>query len=148
MIINFYSKVKARLPFGREFAVKIIKKAARELKIKNNSEISVLIVGDKEIRTLNKKYRRKDKITDVLAFSQKEGSKLFWPRAEADYLGDILICFPQLKRQAKKHGQSPRAEFSLLLLHGFLHLLGYEDKTPAGCLKMDRLQAKILAKNL
>jgi len=146
MIINFYSKLKIRLPFGSEFASRIIKQSARALKIKNNFELSISIIGDREIRALNKKYRRKDKVTDVLSFSQKEGQDIFWPKEEGDYLGDILICWPQLKRQARQYGKSLKAEFSLLLIHGFLHLLGYDDKTDKGSLEMDKLQTKILKK--
>ena len=146
MVCNFYNKIKSRVPFNQSFIKKIISRTAKELKISKNFELTLLLVGDKKIRSLNKKYKNKDKITDVLAFGQKEGQELILPRVENDYLGDIFICYPQLKRQAKKYQQSLKKEFSLLLIHGFLHLLGYEDEKKSDYLKMKRMQDKILNK--
>jgi probable rRNA maturation factor len=107
----------------------------------------VLIVGDQKIKTLNRKFRHKDKVTDVLSFSQKEGQKIVLPSAYSQYLGDIMICLPQVKRQAEKFGHSLKWEFSLLLIHGLLHLLGYNDQTDAQYQKMKVIQDKILMQN-
>lgn len=123
-----------------------IKKALNELKAKQNFELTVLIVGDKEIRALNKKYRRKDKITDVLSFGQRGGGKIVLPKEKNLYLGDIIICYPQIKRQAEKFNHTSAEEFSLLLLHGFLHLMGYNDETQKDWLKMEKIQNKIFSK--
>jgi len=144
MICNFYSRLKKK-PFSRQFVRKIIAKSAKELKIKENFELTVLLVKDKEIKVLNKKFRNKNKVTDVLAFSQKEGKALVLPPGQRIYLGDVIICYPQLLRQAKKFKQAPSKEFALLLSHGFLHLLGFKDENEAGYRKMKKLQEKILA---
>ncbi len=146
MVCNFYNKSKSKTPFNQAFVEKNISRAAAELKIFKDFELTVLLVGDKKIRSLNKKYKNKDKITDVLAFSQKEGQELILPETENNYLGDIFICYPQAKRQAKNYGQSLKREFSLLLIHGFLHLLGYGDEKKADYLKMKKLQDKIMNK--
>ncbi len=146
MIINFYSKVKTDLPFTLKIAREIINEIVKELKSKKDFEVTISIVSDKEIKLLNKQYRGKDKVTDVLTFSQQEGENLILPKGRDNYLGDILICYPQIKRQAKIYKKSIKAEFTLLLIHGFLHLLDYEDETAKGFLKMNQLQKKILAK--
>lgn len=144
MICNFYPKVKQ--PFSQQFIKKIINQTAKLLKINSNQEITVLLVGDKKIRSLNKKYKNKDKVTDVLSFSQKEGEAIVLPGKEDNYLGDIVICYPQAKRQAKKYKHSVKKELSWLLVHGFLHLLGYKDETKAAYLKMKKAEDRILEK--
>lgn len=145
-MINFYAQIKARLPFKQKFVRQIMARIIKELQIRENFELTILLVGEQKIRLLNKKYRHQDKVTDVLSFSQKEGRALILPESENKYLGDIVICWPQIKQQAKKFEQSATKEFSLLLIHGFLHLLGYKDETLAGAEKMAKLQEKILAK--
>ena len=145
MICNYYSTIKAKFPFSQTLIKKIISLIAQELKLKKNFEITVLLVGDKKIRVLNKKYRQKDKITDVLAFSPKEGKQFIVPEA-VNYLGEIFICYPQLKRQAKKFGQTIEKEFALLLIHGFLHLVGYDDQKVKDYQLMKQMQDKIFFK--
>jgi len=84
-------------------------------------EIALAFVGDAEIRTLNRVFRKKDKPTDVLSFPLRERA--------ADgkfYLGDIIISVPTAARQAKRLGHPVERELEYLTIHGFLHLLGYE----------------------
>ena len=87
-----------------------------------NQELSVLLTDDKKIRELNKKYRGQDRATDVLSFSQNEGEE-----NEPDYhlMGDVVISTVTAKRQASQHGLSLEEEIVLLLIHGILHLLGF-----------------------
>lgn len=87
--------------------------------------VSVALVGDREIKRLNKKYRKRDGVTDVLAFSNLEGGKMVMPGKER-YLGEVIIGGEQAKRQAKKQGHLVKKELMILLIHGVLHLLGYE----------------------
>ena len=96
----------------RKFLEKVGKKTLKFVKIKI-SEISIVIVGKTKIKELNKKYRKRDEVTDVLAF---------------DY-GEIFICLPQAKRQAKQAKHSIKKELSILLIHGILHLAGQSNKT-------------------
>ena len=146
MIINFYSEIRSKIPFGQKFVNKIISQAIKELKIKRNFEITILLVNDKKIKDLNNQFRKKNKVTDVLSFSQKEGGKIILPKQANDYLGDIIISYPQIKRQAQKFKHSAEKEFALISIHGLLHLLGYEDETKSGYLKMEKVLAKILEK--
>jgi len=92
------------------------------------SEISILFIDDIEMRVLNKRYRGKDKTTDVLSFSQIDGyknSKLRTLNTEL-LLGDVVISVETAKRQAKERGHSFNREVLILLTHGILHLLGYD----------------------
>lgn len=80
----------------------------------------MVFVGTEAIRTLNRKYRRKDRPTDVLSFriGKKGADGKF-------YLGDIVISVPVAARQARRHGHGLERELEVLALHGFLHLAGY-----------------------
>jgi probable rRNA maturation factor len=115
----------------------------------HNVEISVLFVNDKKMRELNLQYRGKDKTTDVLSFPQIERFKPFKqlkPLERLIPLGDIVISLPQAKRQSKEHGLTLYAEVSWLLIHGLLHLLGYDHETGAyRAGKMRKTEMELLA---
>ena len=84
-------------------------------------EVTLAFVGDAEIRGLNKRFRRKDKPTDVLSFPVMARG----PEGRFQ-LGDIIISVPRAKAQARDLGHSLRYELQFLTIHGFLHLLGFE----------------------
>ena len=88
-----------------------------------DAEVSVLVVGDRAMRTLNRRYRGKDRTTDVLSFPLREGR---FSSIQSDLLGDIVICMPAAARQARAAGETLLDEVDRLLVHGFLHLLGYD----------------------
>jgi probable rRNA maturation factor len=88
--------------------------------------VSVLICGDKRIRELNRQFRNKDKVTDVLSFPALEPLRRTKKLSETLFLGDLAICHAQAKRQAKKFGISYLDEFIHLFFHGLIHLLGYD----------------------
>jgi probable rRNA maturation factor len=94
-------------------------------------EVSVLFCGDRAMRTLNRRYRRMDRATDVLAF----------PAGDGRLLGDVVVSVPYADRQARRRGESRGREIDRLLLHGVLHLAGYDHETDDG--EMDRLEAAI-----
>jgi probable rRNA maturation factor len=87
------------------------------------ASLGVTLVGDREMRSLNLAYRGKDKTTDVLSFSQMEGLS-FGQRAVE--LGDIVISPAQAQRQAVERCHSLNQEMRILLIHGLLHLIGYD----------------------
>lgn len=101
----------------------------------------MLLVGDRAIRRLNRAYLNHDHPTDVLAFPQPQGS----PSPGPHLLGDVVISVDTAARQAKAHGHSLNQELALLLIHGLLHLLGYDDSTPAARRRMWSTQARLLA---
>jgi probable rRNA maturation factor len=88
-----------------------------------NHELSILLADDKKIRTLNKQYRSIDQTTDVLSFSQKEKEE---KEPNSHLMGDVVISTVTAKRQASEHGLTLEEEIVLLLIHGTLHLLGFD----------------------
>lgn len=88
--------------------------------------VSVLLAGDEEIRRLNREFRGKDKATDVLSFPAGEVA------GRAKIAGDLAISVETAAREAEKRGHSLDLELRVLLLHGILHLAGYDHETDAG----------------
>jgi probable rRNA maturation factor len=97
-------------------------------------ELSVVVCGDARMRALNRRYRGKDRTTDVLSFPA--GSA-----ATGGFLGDLVISAPEARRQARRADVALRATMEKLLLHGLLHLLGYDHETDRG--EMDALEARL-----
>ena len=88
-----------------------------------DAELSILLCDDGTIRKLNRRYRKKNKATDVLAFPMQEGPG---PAAQPGLLGDVVISLPTATRQAAEHDRPIIQEVTFLLAHGLLHLLGYD----------------------
>lgn len=104
------------------------------------AELSIALIGDDEMRVLNRDYRGKDKPTDVLAFPMDD------PTAAGAQLGDVVISLDTAVRQAAERGIPPAAEVRTLLVHGFLHLLGYDhERSPAEARRMFRRQRALIA---
>ena len=89
-----------------------------------NTEVSILLTKDKDIRLLNKEFRSIDQSTDVLSFPQNEDEGPTIPGEK--FLGDIAVSLDTAKTQANDHGLILKEEIVLLLIHGILHLLGYD----------------------
>ncbi len=106
-------------------------------------ELSILFVSDREIQTLNHKYRGKTKPTDVLSFPLQEGGESHLS-SQVAALGDIVISVETAKRQAQKFGKTFEEELKFLLIHGFLHLLGYDHEKSKKEEKRMHRQEKIL----
>ena len=118
-------------------------------------ELSIAFVGDKVIRRLNKTYRGIDKVTDVLAFP---GAAAGTSIGERMFLGEILINYSQVKRQApqprqgrgagqaEKFNNNVKQELIFILIHGLLHLLGYDDSTENGKKEMERTGEEFVSK--
>lgn len=90
---------------------------------KRNAELRIVFVDDDKIHNLNKRFLRHDKVTDVLSFPLEE--------QEGVIEGEIYVCIDQAERQAREYGVSIHQEISRLVIHGLLHLIGYDDTTPA-----------------
>jgi len=102
--------------------------------------VSVAFVDDDQIRKLNKEYRDKDKVTDVLSFPYPEGEVT----QSGEVAGEVLVCYAQAKRQAEEVGHSVRDEIIFLLVHGILHVFGYDHLEESDRVVMFNLQEKIL----
>jgi probable rRNA maturation factor len=89
------------------------------------AELGVLVTDDDAIRDLNREYAGDDEATDVLAFSLREGEEFVSPD-DVERLGEVIISFPTAQRQAEEAGRAVEEEVAHLLVHGILHLLGYD----------------------
>ena len=106
------------------------------------SEVSIAVVDDDSMRTLNRKFRRKNKTTDVLTFPADESDAD--PQAKGRPLGDIVISIDQARRQAAEQKHSLATEIRYLILHGTLHALGYNHETDDG--EMNALEVEVRGK--
>jgi len=107
-----------------------------------DAELSVLFIGDRAMRTLNHAWRGRDMSTDVLSFPLREGRFL---HIQPDLLGDIVISVPIAARQASAAGHSLSFELERLLVHGLVHLLGYDhEQGLTETLRMERKERQLL----
>jgi len=114
---------------------RVLRAAARDLGV--TGELAVVLAGDRALRTLNARYRGKDKPTDVLSFPGPGGD---------EGLGDVVISLDTAERNARAFGRTLPQEMDVLALHGFLHVLGYDHETDDGT--MDRLERRLRRKLL
>ena len=134
-----YNNVKKNI-FGPKKIEKLALLILKELK--TDGQLSVHLIADKKMKKLNLLYRDKDKTTDILSFA----SENFFKKEKV--LGDIFISVPQIKKQAKKYLVSEKEEFARILVHGILHLIGFDHLEKKEADKMFKTQEKILTKIL
>ena len=111
---------------------KVIKAFGQTYKL-NHKELSLVFVSGAEIKKLNNIYRGLNQATDILSFN-----------GEDDFLGELVICYSQIKRQAGKFNNSAEQELIFILVHGLLHLIGYDDKAEAERLVMIKMGEKFI----
>jgi probable rRNA maturation factor len=100
-----------------------------------DAELSLVLVSDRQMRALNRRWRARDRPTDVLSFAQQEGRG----GAPAGVLGDVVISVDTARRQAAERGSTVGREADRLLIHGLLHLLGYDhERSDAEARRMRR----------
>lgn len=125
---EFFQKTRARIP--AKLFLPLLDKAEKRLveskKIHTAKafHFEVTFVGDVFMRKLNLTYHKKNCSTDVISLSY------FDPKMSDSYIGEIFICVPFAKKQAKKIGQPLTEELKFLFIHGLLHLFGYDHKKP------------------
>ncbi len=130
---------------NKSFFSEITSSIIRKLKVDKDCEINLLLTDNKEIQKLNKVYRKTNCPTDVLAFGFKQGKEKFiLPKDNISHLGDIVISLPKAKEQAKEYKHSVREEITILLIHGILHLLGFNHNKKNKALKMRKKEKEIL----
>lgn len=104
-------------------------------------ELSILFVNDAYIKRLNSKYRDTDSKTDVLAFSMRQGEGI---SQHSEILGDVVISTQTARREAVRRKEPVQKELDLYLIHGILHLLGYDDEKPGARKKMRAKEKELL----
>ena len=105
--------------------------------IKKNSEITIRIVNEDESESLNYNYRNQKKPTNILSFMISEDP----------LIGDIILCHPVIKNEAKEQNKKILSHYAHLLVHGYLHLLGYSHEKKLDAKKMEKKEIQVLVKN-
>jgi len=114
-----------------------VRKAARAATVNRKRSLTVALADDRRVRVLNSRDRKKDKPTNVLSY----------PSGERGHLGDVVLARQTVWREAKSQGKTPADHVTHLVVHGTLHLLGYDHETgDADAERMEALERRILAK--
>jgi probable rRNA maturation factor len=129
---------------------KIVRQVLKAEGVTSPYEVSLVITDSETVRQLNRDYRGVNEPTDVLAFSmlpQKGDDSSFpLPPDGVMRLGEVIISYPQAVAQAKGQGHPPERELALLVIHGILHLLGYDHEEPEEESKMREREKELLEK--
>ena len=132
-VVNRQRKVPLDCERWREFSARALKVAPA-----GGAGVTVAFVSDRTMRGLNRRWRGKGGTTDVLSFPAGQDE---FEKTEGATLGDVVISVEQAARQAAEHGLSFESEVGQLILHGVLHLCGYDHETDDG--EMDRLELRL-----
>ena len=113
--------------------------------VESGAEVSVRLIDKQEMRALNRDYRKKDAVTNVLSFPAGEIEGL--PQDAARTLGDIVICAAVVSMEAAEQGKKVADHWAHMLVHGTLHLLGYDHEADDEAAEMEALETRILVSN-
>ena len=139
--INNLTTTKIDENFLKEIAKIVLKGEKKE------GNISLAFIGPNRMRKLNKKYRNKNRVTDVLAFEEKGLVPQSWSQElqKVQGLGEIVICLREVKKNSKRLNEPFEKELARVFLHGILHLLGYDhEKSEEESKKMKEKEEKYL----
>ena len=138
MPVHMQSQVR-RVTFNQACLVRLARAILSDVG-EASAELGILFVGDQRMRGLNRRYRGKDRTTDVLAFPMRG-----IPHSSSHLLGDVVIAVPTAARQAKQGHRSLDEELTVLLVHGILHLCGYDhERSETEARRMYRRERMIL----
>lgn len=144
MIVIQIAEELASIDFGLPIDPVLLQHAAREVMDyiggDTDVDITIILTDDAQIHELNKQYRGIDAPTDVLSFPSGDTD----PDSNRLYLGDVVISYPRAQAQAEAGGHPVEAELQLLVVHGVLHLSGYDHVEEQGKSGMRAAQAEIL----
>ena len=146
LIINQQNKVNYTKEL-QQIIDRVLETAVKIIEIPPNSEVSIMIVDNNYIQELNLIYRKIDQPTDVLSFAMNElgeDEPAFDWGYDVNMLGDIVISLEQAAAQSDEYGHSLERELGFLVIHGLLHLLGYDHENEAEKLLMRNWEKKIM----
>ncbi|MFB4164884.1 rRNA maturation RNase YbeY [Alteribacillus sp. JSM 102045] len=123
----------------------ILQSACEKEQVQEGSELSVTIVDNEQIHSINQQYRGVDRPTDVISFALNEDEEIADNTEVPNLLGDIVISIEKAKEQAENYGHSLERELGFLAVHGLLHLLGYTHDTAEAEKEMFSRQESILS---
>ncbi len=131
-------------------ARKIAQQILKAESVTSPCEISIVLTDSETVQRLNRDYRGVDEPTDVLAFymlpQQESETPFVFPPDGITRLGEVIISYPQAVEQAREQGHSVEEELALLIIHGMLHLLGYDHERPEEEAKMRTREKELLEK--
>lgn len=138
-------------PVDEDFLKKIVSIVLKGEKIVKEVELSIALIGPGRMRKINRRYRGKNRVTDVLAFPE---SKILLEKFKVGVvkkvqgLGEIVICLREVKKNAKRFNSSSEKELARVLIHGMLHLLGYDHEKAKEAKKIKEKEDFYLSKTL
>lgn len=138
-LIHVIVNKKSRVRIDKDF-IKSVSEFSLAYLHKNNCEISVVLEDDSTIRELNQQYRGINRETDVLSFSSNE----VVPETGNNYIGDVILSLAYIKKQAKELKIDYESELANLIIHGIMHLLGYDHQEKKSEQEMFSMQGEIL----
>ncbi|WP_225743962.1 rRNA maturation RNase YbeY [Marinilactibacillus sp. Marseille-P9653] len=150
MEIILYDETNRLKPEEEQLITEILDFSAEKLSIETTAEISVTIVDNQRIQEINKTYRNKDYATDVISFAMEDEHEDEWVMPDDDsfdlprVLGDLFISIEKTIEQAEEYGHSFKRELGFLVVHGLLHLNGYDHMNETDEKEMFSLQEEIL----
>ncbi len=148
----FISNLQDKIPVDAAVLEQMAFTVLSQLQCDSHCELSIALVDDQEIQRLNREYRGIDRNTDVLSFALQEAQEPLLTRTSSDesawpvVLGDVILSTETAQRQAQEHGHPFERELSFLLIHGILHLLGYDHHTDEDARTMENLEQTLVSK--
>ncbi len=149
--INVVIKRSITLPVDKSWLEKVALKVLAVEGIGSSTEMGLLITDSKTVQRLNRIYRSEDEPTDVLSFQMAPDTSENYEPSFVNapdgikHLGEVVISYPQAMKQAKERGHSVARELALLIIHGTLHLLGYDHELPDDAQMMRNEENQILS---
>jgi probable rRNA maturation factor len=146
--IDIYAEDRFLALLDENWVRKIVRQVLKVEGVPSPYEVSLVFTDSETVQQLNRDYRGVDEPTDVLAFYMlpQKGSEFSFavPPDGVTRLGEVIISYPQAVAQAKEQGHSPERELALLIIHGILHLLGYDHEEPEAEHKMRERERALL----
>ncbi len=141
--------VSVERPFGQAVRAPWLRAIARRVLavegVPGPARVGIVVTNDETVRELNRRFRGLDEATDVLSFGLTPAGDFALPAEEAASLGEVVIAYPTAARQAQEAGRAAETEVAHLLVHGLLHLLGYDHQRSEDELAMRRREEEVLA---
>jgi probable rRNA maturation factor len=146
--INTLIEPYYRKNFDQEWLQNLVTSVTKQLCPQQNIEIGIVITGPKKIRELNRRYRNQNKATDVLAFymvPELSTNNFPIPPDDVNHLGEIIVSYPHAVNQARIANHSTKRELAILIIHGLLHLLGYDHQSNEDFAEMRLKEAEVFS---
>ncbi|QGZ97745.1 rRNA maturation RNase YbeY [Mycoplasma sp. NEAQ87857] len=134
--LNIISHIKRAVIYKEEME-QILKNFVEYFGIKKPVLVDVTIIGPKLMKRLNAEYRKKDYVTDILSFDFRDDE--LYDALPFLHLGELIICWEKVERQAKQFNHSVRREFCYLFTHGLVHLKGYDHEVEEERIEMNNI---------